>query len=257
MVDVFDRARTGRPGWARRPDSALPDSIFGQPAPHLRQSEPQRLLIARDATGDVRGYAFFVRKLDWPDTGPNGTTKVREFVALDPPTARALWGRLLRPRPAGQGRGPAAPHRRRAAAPARRHPHRRADPDGRALAARHRPARARSPHAATAPRSTSSSRSPTRCCPATPGRWRVTRRSRPSVLRAHRRRARPGARRPRARHRVPRAATSLTALHAAGLVDASTAPARSTPPPRRSSRRSPRSAAGASSLPRGRRPARA
>lgn len=95
VVDVFDRARAARPGWAGRPDSALHDSIFGQPAPHLRQSEPQRLLIARDATGDVRGYAFFVRKLDWPDTGPNGTTKVREFVALDPPTARALWGRLF------------------------------------------------------------------------------------------------------------------------------------------------------------------
>jgi predicted acetyltransferase len=95
VVDVFDRARADRPGWARRPDAALGESIFTMPAPHLRQSEPQRLLIARNAAGDVRGYAFFVRKLDWPDTGPNGTTKVREFVALDAPTARALWGRLL------------------------------------------------------------------------------------------------------------------------------------------------------------------
>jgi predicted acetyltransferase len=94
-VDVFDRARADRPGWARRPDAALGESIFTMPAPHLRQSEPQRLLIARNAAGDVRGYAFFVRKLDWPDTGPNGTTRVREFVALDAPTARALWGRLL------------------------------------------------------------------------------------------------------------------------------------------------------------------
>jgi predicted acetyltransferase len=95
VVDLFDRARADRPGWARRPEAALGESIFNQPAPHLRQSEPQRLLIARDATGDVRGYAFFLRKLDWPDTGPNGTTKVREFVALDAPAARALWGRLL------------------------------------------------------------------------------------------------------------------------------------------------------------------
>jgi predicted acetyltransferase len=95
VVDVFDRARAERPGWAGRPDTALRDSIFASPAPHLRQSEPQRLLIARDSQGDVRGYASFVRKLDWPDTGPNGTTKVREFVALDAPAARALWGRLL------------------------------------------------------------------------------------------------------------------------------------------------------------------
>jgi predicted acetyltransferase len=95
VVEVFDRARAGRPGWARRPDTALRDSVFSAPAPHLRQSEPQRLLIARGANGDVRGYAFFVRKLDWENTGPNGTTRVSEVVALDPPAARALWGRLL------------------------------------------------------------------------------------------------------------------------------------------------------------------
>ena len=95
VADVFERARANRPGWARRPDTALRDFPFTTPAPHLRQSEPQRLLIARDGAGDVRGYAFFVRKVDWPDTGPNGTTKVGEFVALDAPAARALWGRLL------------------------------------------------------------------------------------------------------------------------------------------------------------------
>jgi predicted acetyltransferase len=95
VVDVFDRARRGRPGWASRPDSALRDSIFAQPEPHVRQSEPYRLLVARDPGGDARGYASFVRKLDWPDTGPNGTVRVREFVALDAAAARALWGRLL------------------------------------------------------------------------------------------------------------------------------------------------------------------
>jgi predicted acetyltransferase len=95
VVDVFDRARAGRPGWARRPDTALRDSTFATPAPHLRQSEPQRLLIAKDGAGDVRGYGFFVRKLDWENTGPNGTTRVGEFVALDAAAARAMWGRLL------------------------------------------------------------------------------------------------------------------------------------------------------------------
>jgi predicted acetyltransferase len=95
VVDVFDRARVARPGWAGRPDTALRDSVFGTQPPHLRRSEPQRLLIARDAAGDVRGYAFFVRKLDWENTGPNGTTRVSEVVALDAAAARALWGRLL------------------------------------------------------------------------------------------------------------------------------------------------------------------
>ncbi len=95
VVDVFDRARAGRPGWAGRPETTLGESIFNMPAPHLRQSEPQRLLVARDGAGDVRGYAFFVRKLDWQDTGPNGTTRVRELVALDAAAARALWGRVL------------------------------------------------------------------------------------------------------------------------------------------------------------------
>jgi predicted acetyltransferase len=95
VVEVFDRARATRPGWASRPDAALGESIFTMPAPHLRQSEPQRLLIARGGDGDVRGYAFFVRKLEWENTGPNGTTRVREVVALDAAAARALWGRLL------------------------------------------------------------------------------------------------------------------------------------------------------------------
>jgi predicted acetyltransferase len=95
VVEVFDRARAVRPGWASRPGTALRESIFSTRAPHLRQSEPQRLLIARDAAGDVRGYAFFVRKLDWGNAGSNGTTRVSEVVALDATAARALWGRLL------------------------------------------------------------------------------------------------------------------------------------------------------------------
>jgi predicted acetyltransferase len=95
VVELFDRAGADRPGWASRPDNALGESVFATRPPHVRQSEPQRLLIARDADGAARGYAFFVRKLDWENTGPNGTTRVSEMVALDAPTARALWGRLL------------------------------------------------------------------------------------------------------------------------------------------------------------------
>ncbi len=95
VAEVFAKAGEGRPGWASRPDNTLGEAVFNLPPPHLRQSEPQRLLIARDRAGAVRGYAFFVRKLDWQDNGPNGTTRVRELVALDAATARALWGRLL------------------------------------------------------------------------------------------------------------------------------------------------------------------
>jgi len=95
VSEVFAKAGAGRPGWASRPDTTLGDAVFNLPPPHLRNSEPQRLLIARDRSGAVRGYAFFVRKLDWQDSGPNGTTRVREHVALDPATARALWGRLF------------------------------------------------------------------------------------------------------------------------------------------------------------------
>jgi predicted acetyltransferase len=95
VVDVWNRARADRPGWASRPDTALRESIFATRPPHVRRSEPQRILIARDAAGDVRGYGFFVRKLGWENTGPSGTTRVSEVVALDAAAARALWGRLL------------------------------------------------------------------------------------------------------------------------------------------------------------------
>ncbi len=95
VSEVFAAAGQGRPGWASRPDRTLGEAVFNLPPAHLRQSEPQRLLIARDRAGAVRGYAFFVRKLEWEPSGPNGTTRVRELVALDPAAARALWGRLL------------------------------------------------------------------------------------------------------------------------------------------------------------------
>jgi predicted acetyltransferase len=95
VAEVFAAAGAARPGWASRPDTTLGEAIFNLPPPHLRNSEPQRLLVARDGAGAVRGYAFFVRKLDWQDSGANGTTRVRELVALDAAAARALWGRLL------------------------------------------------------------------------------------------------------------------------------------------------------------------
>jgi predicted acetyltransferase len=95
VADLYDRARARRPGWTSRPKNALPDALFHLPESMRKEYDRQRLLTVRDATGEVRAYALFLRKADWSDTGPDYTVTVREAVALDPPAAHALWSRLV------------------------------------------------------------------------------------------------------------------------------------------------------------------
>jgi predicted acetyltransferase len=95
VAQVWERARQGRPGWVSRPDTALADAVFHWPKVDRRGAEEQRILIARDGSGTTTGYAVFARRFGWVDTGPAGVVVVRELAAVDPATARALWGVLL------------------------------------------------------------------------------------------------------------------------------------------------------------------
>jgi predicted acetyltransferase len=95
VAGLFERARMTRPGWASRSEGALLGSAFFLPASLTRDQEPQRILVVRDAAGDARGYALFLRKMDWTETGADGTVTVREAVALDGAATHALWTRLF------------------------------------------------------------------------------------------------------------------------------------------------------------------
>jgi len=87
-------AGADRPGWVRRSSPGLTAwALADQPAMR-RGAETLRIALVRSAGGEVRGYALFRRVMDWKQTGPNGTVRVREAVALDAAAHRALWGRL-------------------------------------------------------------------------------------------------------------------------------------------------------------------
>jgi predicted acetyltransferase len=94
--DCYEAARRERPGMVSRDSPAHRRRMFEDPPAHRRDgAETLRILIAEDGPGKVRGYALFRRKTVWNGALPNGTVAVRELVAHDPATARALWGRLL------------------------------------------------------------------------------------------------------------------------------------------------------------------
>jgi predicted acetyltransferase len=58
-------------------------------------SVARRILVHRDETGTVDGYALWRGKMNWGSTGPAHELNLEELVALDPTAYRALWQHLL------------------------------------------------------------------------------------------------------------------------------------------------------------------
>lgn len=90
-------ARIDRPGWVTRETPEQLAAWASDPDFWRDGAESMRIAIVSDDGTDatVRGYALFRRKNAWEDAGPRGTVSVREAVATDAATARALWGVLL------------------------------------------------------------------------------------------------------------------------------------------------------------------
>lgn len=85
----------GRPGWVTWETPELRLSADQDP-PALRDGrEALRLLLVRDAAGEVRGYARFRRKIEWQRNVPAGNVDLRDLVALDAAAAHRMWGVLL------------------------------------------------------------------------------------------------------------------------------------------------------------------
>jgi predicted acetyltransferase len=105
-LEKLDRAKHGpvlhqvhsavdRPGWATRETEGALEASLNDPEWGRDGAESLRIALVEDAQGNPRGYAKFRRKDAWQPEGPRGVVRVREVVAQDAATARALWGVLL------------------------------------------------------------------------------------------------------------------------------------------------------------------
>ena len=90
-------SRVDRPGWVSRETPEQLKSWLSDPEYFRDGAESLRIaVVSEDGTdATARGYARFRRKDNWQPEGPRGTVHVREAVAQDAATARALWGVLL------------------------------------------------------------------------------------------------------------------------------------------------------------------
>jgi predicted acetyltransferase len=93
--EVYDQAVPLRPGMIERSEPlhswVTRDEYGGKSG-----ASTSRAVLALDAaTGAARGYAWFSVKSEWHSRGPEGTTSVRELIALDPPANAALLRFLL------------------------------------------------------------------------------------------------------------------------------------------------------------------
>ena len=81
-----------RPGVVRLSPQLLARTLVDTEQRRARR-EPLRLVLA-ERDGQPTGYALLRREMGWDGANYVGTAKVEELVALDPASARALWGLL-------------------------------------------------------------------------------------------------------------------------------------------------------------------
>lgn len=55
----------------------------------------RRILVHRDETGTVDGYALYRGKMNWESSGPANEVSLEELVTVEPSAYAALWGHLL------------------------------------------------------------------------------------------------------------------------------------------------------------------
>lgn len=91
LADVYDRARTRRPGFLKRNDAWWEQRILSD-RDHDREgnSSLRRVVARRD--GDPVGYVLYRQKPQWDDHDlPQGTNHLVELVALDHRAEHNLW----------------------------------------------------------------------------------------------------------------------------------------------------------------------
>ncbi|MEV6681559.1 sterol carrier protein domain-containing protein [Streptomyces erythrochromogenes] len=91
--DLYDRWRLAQPGALSRPDANWAMDTGEVVLPARGWKEPF-FAVHRDAAGVVTGLAVYRVDDKWIGMAPDSTLQVMDFLALDRPTANALW-RLL------------------------------------------------------------------------------------------------------------------------------------------------------------------
>ncbi|MGW4892611.1 GNAT family N-acetyltransferase [Kitasatospora sp. NPDC004240] len=92
--ELHDRWRLTQPGALARDELWWKRSTGEVQVPGFDWKEPFAA-VHRDAGGTVTGLAVYRINDDWDGSYPNCTLTVVDFLALDRPTANALWGFLL------------------------------------------------------------------------------------------------------------------------------------------------------------------
>ncbi|WP_020392100.1 GNAT family N-acetyltransferase [Kribbella catacumbae] len=83
-----------RPGVSGRSDLLWEQRLTDKPDDRGGMTA-REILVHRDETGTIDGYALWRGKMGWGPTGPASEVQVEELVAVEPAAYRALWQHLL------------------------------------------------------------------------------------------------------------------------------------------------------------------
>jgi predicted acetyltransferase len=94
LPGILRRLQAQRPGVSGRSDLRWQARLNDKPDDRGGRTE-RRILVHRDETGTIDGYALWRGKLSWGPTGPANEVSVEELVAPELPAYKALWQHLL------------------------------------------------------------------------------------------------------------------------------------------------------------------
>ena len=83
-----------RPGISGRSELGWQKHLLDKPDDRGGKTA-RRILVHRDDTGAMDGYALWRGKLSWESSGPANEVSLEELVAIEPSAYRALWQHLL------------------------------------------------------------------------------------------------------------------------------------------------------------------
>lgn len=83
-----------RPGVSGRSDLLWQQRLKDKPEDRGGMTA-REILVHRDETGVIDGYALWRGKMGWGPSGPASEVQVEELVAIEPAAYRALWQHLL------------------------------------------------------------------------------------------------------------------------------------------------------------------
>ncbi|MFC7621723.1 GNAT family N-acetyltransferase [Microlunatus sp. GCM10028923] len=91
---LLRRLQQLRPGVSSRSELRWRHRLL-DPAEQRGGKSARRILVHRDRSGALDGYALWRAKFDWSAAGPASEVELEELVAPDPSAYRALWQHLL------------------------------------------------------------------------------------------------------------------------------------------------------------------